>query len=186
MVSRFLSRPPGPLLAAGALLAAALICWSNSSFGTAFGTGLLGLAVGAVVVACWLFRTVASAVTARRFFVRTLVVPVIFGATAVLIQVDAPARVRFAQARPAFEHAVTSIEGGEDPARFVGRIGTYRISQVSSYGRDVYFTIPGGFLGTNGLAYLPEGPSEPERQGEVSSIETQFTGPWYRFSRTWD
>ncbi|MDO3635027.1 hypothetical protein [Mycolicibacterium arseniciresistens] len=186
MISRFLRRPPGWLLAGAALLCAAAFCWANSSLGTAFGTALLAFGATSVVVACWLFRTVASAITARRFFARTLVVPLIFGATAVLIGVDAPARLRFAQARPGFEHAVTSIEGGADPARFAGRIGTYRVSQISTYGRDVYFTIPGGFLGTNGLAYLPDGPSESEHQGELNSIETPFTGPWYKFSRAWD
>lgn len=187
MVSRFLRRPPGLLLAAGAVLAAALICWSASSFGTAFGTGLLGLAVGLVVLAGWLLRTVASAVTARRFFLRTLVVPLIAAATLLAVEVDAPVRLRFAQAKPGFEDAVTSIEGGADPAGFTGRIGTYRVSHVARYGRDVYFTFPGGFLGSNGLAHLPDGPSPTEsHSGQGATTTTHFTGPWYRFSTTWD
>jgi hypothetical protein len=49
------------------------------------------------------------------------------------------------------------------------------------------FTLPGGFLGTNGLAYLPEGPPEPApADGAGSLTTTHFTGPRYRFSRMWD
>jgi hypothetical protein len=184
---RFLRRPPGWLLAAAALLCAAAFCWVSSSFGTGFELALLALGASFVVAACWLFRTVASAVTARRFFFRTLAVPLIAAATVLAIEVDAPVRVRFAQAKPGFEDAVASIEAGADPAGFTGRIGTYRVSHVARYGRDVYFTFPGGFLGSNGLAYLPDGPSPTEsHSGQGATTTTHFTGLWYRFSTTWD
>lgn len=187
MVGRFLRRPPGLLVAAGTLVAAAGICWSNSSFGTAFGTGLLGLAVGAVVLVCWLIRTLASAVTARRFFLRTLLVPLIFGLTLVAVQVDAPTRLRFAQARPGFQDAVRAIEGGTDPAQFERRIGTYRVSTVWRSDSNVYFTLEGGFLGSSGLVFLPDGPPDPPTtSGQSHTSYSPVRPPWYQFSSTYD
>jgi hypothetical protein len=185
-VRRFLRRPPGVVLAVGALSAAGAVCWSNSSFGTAFGIGLLGLGVGTVVCMCWLIRAVASAVTSRRFFLRTLVVPVIVGVALLAVTLDVPTRVRFAQAEPGFERAVAAIAAGADPADFAGRIGTYRVDLVVRQDSDVYFYFPGGFLGSGGVAHLPDGPSEPASKGEGRFSTTPFSGPWYRFTTSWD
>jgi hypothetical protein len=175
------------VLFAVALIAAACECWSNSSLGTSLAIGLSAFVAWCVVAGCWLFRTIACGVTARRFFLRMLAVPLVFVASSLVIQVDAPLRIRFALARPAFEQAVSSIQAGAEPAQFAGRLGTYEVERVAHYDNKVYFTLD-TFLSDAGIAYLPDGPPDPKEldQREGGGSVTPLAPPWYRFSFPWE
>lgn len=167
-----------------AVLTSAVLVYAASTLGAALLTGMVAALAAFAVAVTWLVRTVACAVTARRFFARMLTVPLVFGATLSLLAVDAPARVRFALARPAFDRAVQSIiAGGAAPEQFVRRLGTYAVESVERRGENIYFRIgDAGFLGGAGFAHLADGPPDPPvRFGENDSVRP-LAPPWYEFT----
>ncbi|MBB4855884.1 hypothetical protein HNP40_003293 [Mycobacteroides chelonae] len=183
-----MARPPGPVLLGAATVACGAALWGASYPGGDFFLLLLvGYAAVAIVIV-WVLRTAchlalrrAGSGEARASWLRMGAVPVVIAMTLLAIGGDVPMRLRFAQARSAFEGIVRSIQEGR-PAPTAIRLGTYRVTSVSSRGPNVYFVINGGgFLTDEGFVYLPHGAPQKSEVGERTWVR-HFSGNWYTFS----
>ncbi|WP_131822170.1 hypothetical protein [Mycobacteroides saopaulense] len=183
-----MARPPGPVLLGAATVACGGALWGASCPGGDFFLLLLvGYAAVAIAIV-WVLRTAchlalrrAGSGEARASWLRVSAVPVVIAMTLLAIGGDVPMRLRFAQARGAFEGIVRSIQEGR-PAPTVVRLGTYRVRSVSSRGPNIYFVVDGGgFLTDEGFVYLPHGAPQKSEIGERTWVR-HFGGDWYTFS----
>ncbi|MFD4355637.1 hypothetical protein ACFWPX_24000 [Nocardia sp. NPDC058518] len=156
---------------------AVLVClwlvWQNMVDGPLDRTGLLLLALGTLGV-LWLGFGVAGVVAYRRF-VLVVVAPAVVAVTGVLGWSGVPERFGWWVSKPHFEQAAQVCEKSGASQR----IGLYTVEAVRSADGGCLFRTQGGFLGSVGFAYLPEG--APPRSGEYDESYRSYDGVWYRY-----
>lgn len=191
------SRPPGWILFGLAAVFCVAVTWGRSGLSLGFLDALALVALLLVVSGIWIVRAVCYVVfrvlgraPAPTAWVKLLAVPVILAPTVIAADSDLPERIRFAQARGAFEQTVREIYQGAEQAVRLGplRLGTLTIEYVRRYGANVYFSVAGaedGFILESGFAYLPNGePVTPDLHGDSVPV-WRFSGYWYRYNVQW-
>lgn len=173
-------RPPGWPLAAFTGLVAAAILHAASAPGVFILTALALLGCVGIVALTWMVRVI-MAMRHRRWDYRYLVVPAIGILTLTLVRCDVPFHVRWAQARPALEHAAADALAGRLPPLERLRAGTFDVSPEVR-GGTVRFLVwnSGGFLDIHYFVYAPYG-STPQSHGEHPDLDSvrHIGGPWW-------
>jgi hypothetical protein len=113
-------------------------------------------------------------------------VPLVVLTSLTLVSFGAPLQSRWQLSESAFSTAVDEIRSGTDISADDRRIGGYDVRSVRAHEDNVYFVVrDSGFLGDDGIAYLPHGtPPIPDPIGEGVRV-WHLRGPWYSFSAGW-
>lgn len=174
-----LVRPPGWPFHLSLLALALLTLWGSSSLGDdplgAFAFGVLGLAGMCLV---WVVRLGLALLFDRRWSWAWLVLPLVIGVSIGLVEVDAPLKIRFHFAQPAFERAMA---GNSTPKH----AGTYTVLDRVDLGARTLFVTDYTFEGEAGFVYVPPGsPGDAISTPEGTFALRHLAGRWYVTSGT--
>ena len=167
------------------------LLWSETLPGMKF-IAWAGAVLGLVgFAAVWGLRLVLFAVHHRRLTWWFAVAPLAGLLVATSGQFTVPLQVRFGLSRPAFDHAVRTLQDpGGGGYYFVGsrRIGSYTIDSARRvHGGVIFDEHNGDFFDNAGFAYLPDGPT-PGLANDYdfeAPVWNHLQGPWYSWIATW-